>query len=118
MAFRNLTDREERLLRVLAAAVPELGLDANWPHGLLVRPLDDVGMRSLLLSRRECLAHPIAGLVFTDVDGVPVDVVLLVDDDGIPAELDVWKVDDTPLIEVPVDLPAARRYPRADRLQQ
>ncbi len=115
MSFRNITDREERLLRVLAAVVPELGLDAEWPHGLLVEPMDDGGMGSLRLSSREFLLVRIAAeLQFTDVDGVPVLASLFVDDDGTPLELDMWKVDFNPLIEIPVDLPAAKRHKYED----
>ena len=67
-------------------------------------------MGSLRLSGRKTgLLHVAAELEFTDVDGVPVSVALFVDDDGTPLELDMWKVDFNPLIEIPVDLPAARR---------
>jgi len=115
MAFRNLTDREERLLRVLAAAVPEPGLDANWPHGLLVEPMNDGGMGSLRLSRRKAMFVRIAAeLQFTDVDGVAVLASLFVDREGAPLELDMWKVDFNPLIEIPVDLPEAKRYSYGD----
>jgi hypothetical protein len=115
MAFRNITDREGRLLRVLAAAVPELGLDAEWPHDLLVEPMDDGGMGSLRLSGRKGVSLRIAAeLKFTDVDGVPVLASLYVDDDGTPLELDMWKVDFNSLIEIPVDLPAAKRYSYED----
>ncbi len=40
---------------------------------------------------------------FTDDDGVLVSVVLYADTSGIPFELDVWKVDFSPLIRMPMD---------------
>ena len=41
---------------------------------------------------------------FTDDDGVLVSVVLYADTSGIPFELDVWKVDFSPLIRIPNDI--------------
>ena len=41
---------------------------------------------------------------FTDDDGVLVSVALYADTSGIPFELDVWKVDFSPLIRIPNDI--------------
>jgi hypothetical protein len=38
---------------------------------------------------------------FLDVDGVTVNVALYLDKNGDLFELDMWKTDDTPLIEIP-----------------
>lgn len=47
---------------------------------------------------------------FTDSDGVDVLASLMVDAGGVPRELDVWKVDFSPLIRIAKELPPAR-YP-------
>lgn len=38
---------------------------------------------------------------FTDIDGVSVSVALNLDQDGTPFEVDIWKVDDTQVIQWP-----------------
>ena len=43
----------------------------------------------------------IAEKEFLDSDGVPISVTLNIDDDGLLYELDIWKVDFSPIIKYP-----------------
>lgn len=111
MVYRSLSEDEQRLLLALADVVPELGLDAARLGSLLVEPMDDGGMGSLRLSNKIGSAPRIAAeLLFTDADGVEVIVSLFVDEDGTPLELDIWKVNYEPVVEIPATLPTAKRF--------
>ena len=115
MSFRNVTDSECQVLRALVDVVPECGVSAEWFRTILVEPMDDGGMGSLRLgSRSGQPLRPIAELQFGDVDGVLVIATLYVGDDNVPHELGMWKVDFTPLIQIPTHLPAAERYACGD----
>lgn len=106
MAFRKATDGEARLLCFLGnAAQPKLSL--SWMDGLQVEDMSDGGMGSLNLYVRgssssdrefkQCLSV----CQFNDRDGVPVIASLYAEKNGQPFELDVWKVDFSPLLEIP-----------------
>ena len=106
---RDPSEREKRLLRALVAKAPGLHVGPGWFDELRVRPMDDGGMGSLeLVSPRtpastRRFGQQAAELEFTDRDGVLVVASLLLDQDGEPFELDLWKVDFSPLIELPDD---------------
>jgi len=75
--------------------------------------MDDGGMGSLRLATDEALQQPrrlmgrrAAELQFIDADGVTVLASLNLDQNGELLELDIWKTDFSPLIQIPDDLPA------------
>ena len=72
--------------------------------------LDDGGMGSIRFFSNSnmdddgrVLGGEISSCHFTDVDGVMVSVALYIDSFGSPFELDVWKVDFSPLRRMPTD---------------
>ncbi len=79
----------------------------NWKEGLLVRPMDDGEMGSLLLFPRgeiienRTLGEQVSDFQFTDTDGVEVIASLNLDSKGNLFELDVLKADFSPLIKFP-----------------
>jgi len=104
-APRQLEGPEAQLLkRLLQAAGPD------WDRPELVSSLRgtsmrDGGMGSLRLSRGAEIAarrigRRIAELEYPDADGVPIIASLNVDDHGQLFEIDVWKVDFSPVIHL------------------
>ena len=69
--------------------------------------MKDSGMGSLLLftkktrNKNRVFGECIAEYLFHDEDGVEVNVALNIDEDGDLFELDIWKVDFSPLIHLP-----------------
>jgi len=100
MSFREPTPEEVSLLQRLAEIA---GLADDWIDGLLVEDMADGGMGSLrLLSRGAGAAHPglgtpVAFYEYRDLDDIPVQIQLFLDEEGRPAELDSWKVDFSPI---------------------
>jgi hypothetical protein len=106
MAFREATDGETRLLRFLGnAAQPKLS--PSWMDGLQVEDMSDGGMGSLSLyvrgssSSDRAFKQCLSVCQFNDRDGVPVIASLYAEKYGNPFELDIWKVDFSPLSEIP-----------------
>jgi hypothetical protein len=103
---RRLTEREKDLVRALILRAPALHVDEAWLEQVLVTPMDDGGMGSLTFcwpdegGRLEAAAE----LQFLDADQVPVSASLNVDGDARIRELDIWKVDFSPLENIPSDL--------------
>lgn len=115
---RAPTADEARLIGALVR-LAGLRLAEGWLERLRVREMSDGGMGSLRLdlprggdpgrsgeghregdgARR--LGAQVAGIQFTDADGVEVLAALNVDVDGELFELDLWKTDFTPLIRIP-----------------
>jgi len=72
--------------------------DLELSEHLRVEPMDDGHMGSLLLRKGVSITKfGIAECHFMDEDGVPVSVTLNATQEGEPVELDVWKVDFSPL---------------------
>ncbi|GMV18491.1 MAG: hypothetical protein AMXMBFR56_67150 [Polyangiaceae bacterium] len=104
MAFRDPTPDETRLLQFLGRVAH---LPDEWLSDLSVEEMRDGGMGSLVL--REHHAAPdrhygrtLAACQFEDCDGVAVIASLYGNRDAIPIELDVWKVDFSPLRQIAV----------------
>ena len=100
--MRALLDREKPLIVHLLA---QARLSADMSQ-LRARPMDDGGMGSLLFgtpSTEGRRAKEVAVCYFEDQDGVSIRAALNVDQHGHLYELDVWKVDFSPL----------RRWPAA-----
>ncbi|ACE06212.1 hypothetical protein Aasi_0841 [Candidatus Amoebophilus asiaticus 5a2] len=82
-------------------------LPANWKDNLLVRPMNDGKMGSLLLfpyditKNDRMFGKQISECQFKDKDGIDVIASLYIDDKGNLFELDIWKVDFSPLLDIP-----------------
>ena len=105
---RKPSQKEARLLAFLVQKAA-VNLTADWNSDLLVKPLNDGGMGSLLLlpkgikeSCDRALGKKVSECQFTDVDGIDVIASLNVDNQGRLFELDIWKTDFTPLISIPL----------------
>lgn len=84
-----------------------IGVPADWKEQLRVIPMDDGGMGSLLLlsggnmRRERQFGRQASDHLFKDADGVDVLATLNVDTEEGPFELDLWKMDYSPLIKLP-----------------
>jgi len=106
MGFRRPTADEGRLLLELAR-IAGINHPEKWLDALNVREMTDGGMGSLQLSVTE-QDKPRLGSVlskasvqFADEDGVQVVATLYAGEHEVPFELDVWKVDFSPLRRIP-----------------
>lgn len=105
--MRLLTDEERPLVQYLAD-LAGLALDLDT---LRAQPLSDGGMGSLRFDSATEAARfgrSVAEATFEDEDGVPVTAALYMDEGGALFELDVWKVDFSPL----------RRWPTVHELDR
>ena len=105
MAYREPNASEQRLLAVLGRRSSKVLAD-EWMDGLLVEDMADGGMNSIRLKLRgqtqtETFGGEIAVCQFKDIDDTDVIATLYADEEGVPFELDVWKVDFSPLKQVP-----------------
>ena len=80
----------------------------NWEEHLLVCPMSDGGMGSLHLfpegidlEAKRQFGQQVSECHFKDKDGVEIIASLNVDVDGNLFELDIWKTDYSPLIDIP-----------------
>lgn len=114
MAFRAMTEAEERLLAALLLAVPDCQLQIAALAELRVESLGDGGMGSFRLAEHSTNEHyPLTEVEFEDEeDGSLVVATLYVDSENYPNEVGVWKVDFSPLGRIPADLPPAKRVTR------
>ena len=100
--MRTLLDDEIPLLRRLLA----LGGRQERTDHLLIEPLADGGMGSFRIGEfaavRE-LGYSVAEVHFSDADGILVTAVLNVDTQDQLFEVDVWKVDFSPLQRWPIE---------------
>lgn len=97
-ATRALTPAERELVRLLLASKGD-----QRPVADLVEEMRDGEMGSLRFSGPEARRYgsTLAEAEFTDADGTPVSVALMLDEAGDLFELDIWKVDFSPLIRIP-----------------
>ena len=102
--WRELTAGEIRLLDEL---VRRSSAPVARAEDLLACPMDDGGMGSIVLAPLPISVIPrrfgsqVAEVWFSDADGVAVSATLNTDEEGELFELDVWKVDFSPLIRIP-----------------
>ena len=80
-------------------------MSPDWVRRVEVRSMDDGEMGSLELhipesSEERKFGGRVAELCIEDSDGVDVIVSLNVDQDMMPFELDVWKVDFSPVVSL------------------
>ncbi|MGM9508117.1 DUF6984 family protein [Larkinella sp. GY13] len=106
---RKPSVQEERLLELLVKnAIIDFPL--NWKNNLLVRSMEDGKMGSLYLypngvyNENRKFDKQVSEYQFKDEDNVEVIASLYVDDNGNLLELDIWKKDFNPLINIPYKL--------------
>jgi hypothetical protein len=110
MPLRQLTKGEETLLSYLVSQ-STIKIGSEWKTNLLVAPMDDGGMGSLLLfpegKHREHrrFGQTVAEYQFKDADGIDVLASLNLDENGELFEMDIWKTTFDPLLEFPARLP-------------
>ncbi len=74
--------------------------------GITVEEADDGGMKGLVFAsanEARVLGEDIAQIWFNDIDGVEVMATLTIDNAGDLYELEVWKVDFSPLLMLPAN---------------
>lgn len=102
---RSLTAEERALLTEMIANKPKAAHLLDSLPVALVEEMGDGGMGSLRFhatnDRPRCLGEQLAEREFVDIDGVPVIVAINLDDRGDLYEVDVWKVDFSPLKRFP-----------------
>ena len=93
---------EETLIRFIASGSLPAAMIADLPNKL-VREMDGGRMGSLQFvgAADRKMGRTAGQAEFEDADGVPVSVALLLDQEGRLFELDIWKVDFSPLIRIP-----------------
>lgn len=103
--LRRMTDDERALLTALVLSVPRADHLLVSLEDVLVEEMADGGMGSLrfryLDGRTQHLGELLVEKEFVDVDGVPVVATINLDEVGRLYELDIWKVDFSPLISLP-----------------
>ncbi|HVX57764.1 MAG TPA: hypothetical protein VHA37_08605 [Candidatus Saccharimonadales bacterium] len=105
IAGRPLTPIEKRLLCFLLKKADIIKSKA-WLDALFVKPMRDGGMGSLRILPEypdQSFGRRASDLRILDKDGVPVVVSLNLDSMGNPFELDVWKVDFSPVIGLDIE---------------
>jgi len=107
---RKPSEDENRLLEFLVQKAT-VKFPQSWNINLLVKPLNDQGMGSLLLfpegvrvNDERFLGQQVSEHQYTDEDGIEVIASLNIDDAGRLFELDMWKTDFSPLIGIPKTL--------------
>lgn len=100
---RKMTPREIGLVEALLADHPDHALSREQLRALDVEEMNDGGMGSLrfLSSRPTHMAQQLSEVTFHDTDGVWVSATLNLDPEGLLFELDIFKGDFSPLIEIP-----------------
>lgn len=105
--LRTPSSQEKAVIRALLQSKPEMRHLFDALDELLVTEISDGGMGSLLLVPKDLVGvsrsfgQQVALGEFTDSDGTLVSVALNVDRQGRLYELDVWKVDFSPLVAWP-----------------
>lgn len=100
---RHLTDDETRIVRAL---VRKAGMQEGVNEKeVLVQGMSDGGMGSLRFEGSDPNEVRVAAdLSFEDEDGILVLATLYIDRQNRPHELDLWKVDFSPVRKIPRDL--------------
>lgn len=110
-AWRKLRKEEADLVAAMVRNSPKANEFLSSLSQRLVEDMNDGGMRSLRFqtadNRTRRFGKKIAEAEFTDEDGTLVSAAVNLDEYGELFELDIWKVDFSPL----------KRYPRAEELR-
>lgn len=106
MAHRKASKQEFALIGFLIKKSGK-GFPDDWQRDLLVEPMEDGGMGSLRLFRKDSshenqtFGEQISEHQFKDDDGVDIIASLNVDQWGNLYELDMWKTDYSPIRSMP-----------------
>lgn len=103
---RLIGDGEKRLLLALFKRAG-IAFPDSWAETILVVPIGDKGMGGLKLPPlypERNMKERVAEIRFQDLDGVDIIASLNVDLNGSPLELDIWKVNFKPVLNIPDDL--------------
>ena len=112
MRYRDFTAEERCLVAfLLRAAKKDEGYISEFFSKMQCYDMDDGGMGSIRfvspgngeVADTRKFGEEVCSCHFTDEDGVTVSAALYVDSAVHPFELDVWKVDFSPLIRMPGD---------------
>jgi hypothetical protein len=100
---RPLCAEEDSLIRALLRCTDSSANLLDQTDCALVQNMDDGGMGSLRFAGEELrsLGSCLVEAEYVDSDGVPVSITLNADTSGRLYELDMWKVDFTPLRKYP-----------------
>jgi Domain of unknown function (DUF6984) len=105
-AFRLLRAEEIELLRAILEKHSAANTLLSAIERVRVRDLSDGGMGSIELGESSSDARRMLACVaeadYVDSDGVSVSIAINVDQNGHLFELDMWKVDFSPLIQYPI----------------
>jgi hypothetical protein len=108
--MRPLRYEESELLSALLKMLPEAGRPCV-PDPVFAIDMKDGGMGSLRISdgsnQARRMGREAVIAAYIDEDQVPVSISVNLDEDGNLFEIDIWKVDFSPLL----------RYPTPDRIQ-
>lgn len=103
---KEISDTQRAVLEYLVSKA-DLDLPEGWDRSLFTKQMDDGGMGSFLIlkenhSRNDSpkFGRQVSEYQFNDEDGVPVLVTLNVDEHNDLFEVDVWKVDYSPVIKL------------------
>ena len=106
-AIRNLSNQEKAIITALLQSKSETAHFIDTLDDLAVKQMNDGGMGSLsfvpkgLENASRSFGQQLVLGEFSDSDGVPVSVAVNVDGQGQMYELDVWKVNFSPLLAWP-----------------
>jgi uncharacterized protein DUF6984 len=110
-AWRKLRKEEVDLIAAMVLNSPEAKKILRSLPRRLVKEMKDGGMGSLRFkdvdNGERSFSKKMAEAEFADEDGIPVSVVVNIDNNGDLLELDLWKVNFSPL----------KRYPRPEELR-
>lgn len=102
---RSLKDDERTLLTALIAGKPQAAQLLGSIVSARVEEMNDGGMGSLRFcatdGRPRRLGMQLVEKEFIDSDGIPIMVAINLDEHGDLYELDIWKVDFSPLKQFP-----------------
>ncbi len=105
MDYRKLNTKEAILLDFLIKSA-SINIPLNWQETLRVKEMDDNEMGSLALfpsniDNNRAFGKKASECSFKDKDGIVVIASLYLDDNGKLFELDIWKTDFSPVIQIP-----------------
>ena len=104
--MRPLKKEEHDLIVALLNDKPgTLNLINQLPN-LLVEEMNDGGMGSLKFwsndIKKRKMGSEISTITLLDIDGIPLSIAINLDEEGNLYELDIWKVDFSPLKQFPL----------------
>jgi len=104
--MRALRKEEIDLICFILKDKPDFARITNDLKNDLVKAMNDGGMGSLKFYPKDdnvrTFGRQIAEINLSDVDGVPLSITINIDNNGDIFELDIWKVDFSPLKQFPI----------------